>query len=151
MKIVTSIRVPAPREVVWATFLDVNRWPEWSPWTLAFPDGRGLEFGTSFYVAAPMPIISFVPARIRCRVTALERPQVICWGGKLLGVPGYHRFTMEEVAGECLVLSEEQFHGLRAPFLRPARGLIKARVLDFLSCLADAAASAPPGAPKSRP
>jgi hypothetical protein len=57
-------------------------------------------------------------------------------------VPGYHQFTMDDTTGGCRVLSEERFRGPLAPLLRPVKGVIEARVIEFLSRLRSAAEAA---------
>ena len=139
MRIVKDIAIGAPREAVWRTFLEVERWPEWSPWAVRFPDKSGLAVGVQFFIALPAPFFPFVTLRFPCRVTALENPKLLCWTGRVLGVPGYHRFTLEDIPEGCHVLSEEELRGPLALLLRPLRTIIKGRVVDFLSCLRSAA------------
>lgn len=141
MKIVTSITIAAPRKGVWRTFLAVERWPEWSPWGLHFPEQPRLELGAAFFVTLPAPFFPLVTLRFPCRVTALEDSSVICWTGKVIGVPGYHRFTFKELPEGCRVLSEEEFHGPLTLLIRPVRGIIEARVVEFLARLRGAAAA----------
>jgi hypothetical protein len=74
-------------------------------------------------------------------VTALENPNLICWTGKVLGVPGFHRFTLEDVPGGCRVLSEEEFRRPLGLLLWPMRSIIKGRAVEFLSCLRGAASA----------
>ena len=135
MRIVTSTTIPADTEAVWQTFIAVERWPEWSPWGLQFPDAPRFEVGARFFVTVPAPLLPGITLRFPCRVTALENPSVICWTGKVLGVPGFHRFTLKETTEGCRVLSEEEF---RRPFgllLWPMRSMFQGRVVEFLSCL----------------
>ena len=142
MRIVTSTIIPAGTEAVWRTFIAVERWPEWSPWGLQFPHEPRFEVGAQFFVTVPAPLLSGITLRFPCRVTALENPSVICWTGKVLGVPGFHRFTLEETPEGCRVLSEEEF---RRPFgllLRPLRSMFEGRVVEFLSCLKSATGAA---------
>jgi len=135
LKIVTEITIPADTEAVWRRFVAVERWPEWSPWGLRFPHQPRFEVGARFFVTVPAPFLPGITLSFPCRVTALENPNVICWTGKVLGVPGFHRFTLDEIPGGCRVLSEEEF---RRPFgllLWPMKSTFKARVVEFLSCL----------------
>lgn len=139
MRIVKTITIAAPREVVWRTFLEVERWPEWSPWGLDPSHEPGFEVGARFFVTSSAPLLPFATLRFPCRLTALENAKVICWDGKVLGVSGYHRFTLEDIPEGCHVLSEEEFRGPLALLLRPLRTIIEGRVVDFLSCLKSAA------------
>ena len=99
MRIVTAMTIPADTEAVWRRFLAVERWPEWSPWRLHFPHQPRFEVGARFFVAVPAPCLPVITLRFPCRVTALENPNLICWAGKVLGVPGFHRFALEEIPG----------------------------------------------------
>ena len=144
MKIVTSITLPAPRETVWRTFLAVERWPEWSPWGLHFPQQPRFELGVPFFVTIPAPCFPFVTLRFPCRVTVLENPEQIRWTGKLFGAPGYHGFTLEDTPRGCRVVSEEELRGPLSLLLWPAKSIIQGRVMQFLSSLSRAADSASP-------
>jgi hypothetical protein len=139
MRIVKAITIAAPKEAVWRTFLEVGRWPGWSPWGLYFPDQPRFEVGARFFVTLPAPCFPFITLRFPCRVTALENPKMICWTGSVLGVSGYHRFTLEDIAQGCCLLSEEEFRGPLALVLRPVRRIIERRVIEFLACLSSAA------------
>jgi hypothetical protein len=138
VRIVTSTIIPAGTEAVWRTFIAVERWPEWSPWGLQFPHAPRFEVGARFFVTVPAPLLPDITLRFPCRVTALENPSVICWAGKVLGVPGFHQFTLKETTEGCRVLSEEEF---RRPFgllLWPMRSMFQGRVVEFLSYLKSA-------------
>ncbi len=139
MRIVKAVTIPAPRETVWGTFFDLTRWPEWSPWRLLFPGEARLRIGASFQVAVPAPGFPFVTLKFPCRVTELENPQVLCWAGSVLGVPGYHRFVFESAREGCFLLSEEEFQGPLRLLLRPVRRIIEGRATEFLARLREAA------------
>jgi len=141
--IVTSTTIPAAREVVWRTFLAVERWPEWSPWGLQFPQEPRFGVGAAFFITIAAPYLPFITLRFPCRVTTLEDSNVICWTGKVVQVPGYHRFTLEDIPGGCRVLSEEEFRGPLALLLRPVKGIIEGRVIEFLSRLRGAVGLTP--------
>jgi uncharacterized protein YndB with AHSA1/START domain len=139
LAIVTSITIPAEREAVWRTFIAVERWPKWSPWGLRFLHQPRFEVGARFFVTVPAPLLSGITLRFPCQVTTLENPRTICWTGKVLGVSGFHRFTLEETPDGCRVLSEEEF---RRPFdllLWPLKSTFERRVVEFLFCLRSAA------------
>jgi uncharacterized protein YndB with AHSA1/START domain len=139
--IVTSITIPADRETVWRTFMAVENWPKWSPWGLSFPHQPRFEVGARFFVTVPAPLLSGITLKFPCRVTVLENPRVICWTGRVLGVSGFHRFTLHETLEGCRVVSEEEF---RSPFgllLWPLRSTFRARVAEFLTRLRGAAAT----------
>lgn len=142
MRILTSITIAAPREGVWRTFVAVQRWPRWSPWDLRFPDQPRFEKGVRFFVTAPTPLLPFITLTFPCQMSALEESKLIRWSGRVFGVPGYHQFTMEDTAGGCRVLSDERLRGPLAPLFQPVKGLIAARVKEFLSRLKAAAEAA---------
>jgi hypothetical protein len=138
MRIVTSTTIPADTKTVWQRFLAVEKWPEWSPWGLQFLHEPRFEVGARFFVAVPAPLLPFITLRFPCRVTALENPHVICWTGKVLGVSGFHRFTLQETPEGCHVLSEEEFRRPLALLLWPMRSMFHRRVVEFLSRLKSA-------------
>jgi uncharacterized protein YndB with AHSA1/START domain len=135
MRILTSITIPAPREAVWHAFINVERWPEWSPWELRFHGEARLAIGAPFFVRVPAPFFPFVTLEFPCRVDALENPRLISWTGSVLRASGYHRFAFEDVPDGCRVVSEEELRGPGTLLLRPARPIIEPRVMDFLSRL----------------
>lgn len=144
MRIVKAITIGAAREAVWRTFVEAERWPEWSPWRLRFPHEPRFEVGARFFVTIPAPWFPFVTLRFPCRVTALENPRLVCWAGKVLGVSGYHRFTLEDIPEGCRVLSEEEFREPLALLLRPVSSIIEGRVIEFLSRLRGATGATGP-------
>jgi hypothetical protein len=77
-------------------------------------------------------------------MSALEDSKFIRWSGSVFGIPGYHQFTMEDTTDGCRVLSDERFRGPLAPLLQPVKGLIAARVMEFLSRLKGASEAATP-------
>jgi hypothetical protein len=97
--------------------------------------------GTPFFVTVPAPCLPFITLKFPCRVTTLENPKTICWTGKVLGVAGFHRFTLEETPEGCRVLSEEEFRRPLGLLLWPMRSMFQGRVVEFLSCLKSATAA----------
>ncbi len=51
----TSVAIDAPADVVWRTFADVERWPEWtaSVTRIVAVDGPGIEVGKRFEIKQP--------------------------------------------------------------------------------------------------
>jgi hypothetical protein len=132
MRMTECMTLRASKAAVWRTFVAVERWPEWSPWKVHFDEQPRLKVGTQFLLTLPMPWMPLITLRFPCRVTALENPSLICWAGKVLGVSGYHRFTMQDVPGGCQLFSEEVFEGRLALLLWPVRRIIKGRADEFL-------------------
>jgi hypothetical protein len=138
VRIETATIIPTDIETVWRRFVGVEAWPQWSPWGLRFPRQSRFEVGTQFSVNASAPLFPMITLSFPCRVTTLENAKTICWTGKVLGVSGFHRFTLEETPEGCRVLSEEEFQGPFALLLWPLKGMFRGRVVEFLSCLKNA-------------
>ncbi|HEU4758601.1 MAG TPA: SRPBCC family protein [Dehalococcoidia bacterium] len=139
MRIVKAVTIPAPRETVWRTFVDLARWPEWSPWRLNFPGEARFQIGAEFQVAVRAPGFPFLTLKFPCRITELENPQVVCWAGSVLGAPGFHRFVFESASEGCFLLSEEELEGPRDLLLWPVKRIIEGRATEFLVRLSEAA------------
>jgi len=135
MWIQTSMTIEPPRTEVWRTFLDVERWPQWSPWRLRFEQDSRFELGTPFRVGVRAPVLPFITVMFACRVIALDNPRRISWSGRFLGVPGYHQFTFEDDPAGCLLASQEVFQGPLAPLLSPLRPVLRRQSAAFMSRL----------------
>ena len=142
MKIVASVTIPAARESIWQTFMAVQKWPDWSPWQLRFPEEERFTPGGRFHVITSLPVLHFLMLAFPCEVTKYQNPKVICWSGRVFGIPGYHQFSIEEAPGGYRLVSEEKFNGPFAVFLYPFRWIIKGRVLTFLEQLSRATVAA---------
>lgn len=82
MKLQTSIRVNAPRPVVWAVMSDVERWPTWTESISRVERLDGGEFGVGSTVRIKQP--KFPPAV--WRVTEFEPERSFTWTATSPGI-----------------------------------------------------------------
>ena len=123
---VTEVEIGAPIERVWAVLTDVEHWPAWNPDVKSVSvEGPVAEGSTFRWKAGPAKITSFVEH--------VNRPRVVAWSGKTLGIRAMHVWRLEGEDGRTRVRSEESYEGVVAGLLR--RSLQK--ILD--KALADGA------------
>lgn len=133
--------IDAPIERVWEILTAVERWPAWNPDVKSVSIVSPIAEGSTFRWKAG-------PGTITSLVEHLNRPRLIAWSGKTLGIRAFHIWSLDEHNGTTLVRTEESYDGLVARLLR--RSL--QRTLD--AALADGArylkAEAEKAAPSSR-
>jgi uncharacterized protein YndB with AHSA1/START domain len=106
-----EIDIAAPVETVWKVLTAIDRWPSWNPDVKSVAiDGPAVE-GTPFHWKAG-------PSTISSTVTHVERPRLIAWTGRTLGIRAIHVWTFEEAGGSTFVRTEESYEGLVARVLR---------------------------------
>jgi uncharacterized membrane protein len=106
-----EIEIDAPIEVVWNVLTAIDHWPTWNPEVKSVSvKGPAAEGMTFRWKAGPGTITSTV-ARI-------DRPRLIAWNGKTLGIRATHGWHLERRDGRTHVLTEESYEGLVARILR---------------------------------
>jgi uncharacterized protein YndB with AHSA1/START domain len=133
-----ELEIGAPVEAVWDVLTAIDGWPGWNrdvKWVSI--EGPAVE-GTSFRWKAG-------PSTIRSTIVSVERPRLIAWTGKTLGIKAVHVWRLEPRNGGTLLRTEESYEGLVSRILR--RSLQK--TLD--KALADGAAYLKAEAEKTSP
>jgi uncharacterized protein YndB with AHSA1/START domain len=103
--------IDAPIDDVWRILTAVERWPTWNPDVKSVSiDGPVVE-GTTFRWKAG-------PSTISSTVTRVDRPRIIAWTGKTLGISAIHVWRLEQRGGRTHVRTEESYEGLVARLLR---------------------------------
>jgi hypothetical protein len=103
--------ISAPIERVWAVLTAIEEWPAWNPDVKAATlDGPVAEGSTFRWKAGPSTITS--------RIERVERPRLIAWTGRTLGIRAVHVWRLAEDGGRTRVRSEETYDGLVARVLR---------------------------------
>jgi uncharacterized protein YndB with AHSA1/START domain len=106
-----EIEVAADPEVVWDVMAAIDRWPSWNPdVTRASLDGELAE-GTRFRWKAG-------PGTITSTLRRVERPRLLAWTGKTLGVDAIQVWRLEARGANTFVRTEESWEGLMARILR---------------------------------
>jgi uncharacterized protein YndB with AHSA1/START domain len=128
-----EIQVAANPEVVWEVLTGIDDWPSWNPdVTSASLEGELAE-GSRFRWKAG-------PGTISSTVQRVERPRLIAWTGKTLGLRAIHVYRLEPRGNGTLVSSGESWEGLvaRAFRARMQRTLERAMEAGLLHLKAEA-------------
>jgi uncharacterized protein YndB with AHSA1/START domain len=121
-----EVVIDAPIDRVWEILTAIERWPEWNPDVKSVSMDGPVERGSSFRWKAG-------PGTITSLVEHVERPHVVAWSGRTLGIRAVHVWRLESTESGTLARTEESYDGLVARVLR--RSLQK--ILD--NSLADGA------------
>jgi hypothetical protein len=100
-----EIRINADVETVWDLMADVNRWPDWNldvEWAKLEGD---LVVGSEFRWKAG-------PGSIRSTLQRVERPRLLAWTGRTLGIHAVHVWQLDPQDGDTLVSTRESWEGL---------------------------------------
>ena len=123
-----EVAIDAPITRVWDVLTAIDRWPAWNPDVKSVSIDGPVQKGASFRWKAG-------PGTISSRVEHIDRPHVVAWSGRTLGIRAVHVWRLESRDGGTLARTEESYDGLVARVLR--RSLQK--MLD--NSLADVASS----------
>lgn len=105
MNIQTSVDIRTEAKSVWDTWMDVERWPEWtrSIESIERLDSAGLGLGSRFRIRQPG-----IPAAIWA-VTEFELGRSFTWGSQIFGVRNVAAHRLEprgEIASVTLTLEQ---------------------------------------------
>ncbi len=114
----SEIEVDANLEAVWETLTTIDRWPAWNPDVKAASLDGSLAEGAVFRWKAG-------PSTITSTLTRVERPRLVAWRGKTLGIAAIHVYRLTSRNGRTLVRSEESWEG---PLVRIFRGPLRRRL-----------------------
>ena len=89
----------------------IEQWPSWNPDVRSVSVIAPVAEGSTFRWKAG-------PGTIASLVEHLDRPRLIAWSGKTLGIRAYHVWHLEGQNGRTLVRTEESYDGLVARLLR---------------------------------
>jgi uncharacterized protein YndB with AHSA1/START domain len=107
----SEIEIAAPPAAVWEVVTAFERWPRWLRDVKSMSIEGPVAPGTAFrWKAGPGTIIS--------TIQRVERPRLIGWTGRTLGIDALHFWHFEERDGGTFVLTEESYEGLTARILR---------------------------------
>jgi uncharacterized protein YndB with AHSA1/START domain len=106
-----EVLVGAPPETVWSVISDIAGWPRWNPDVRdARIDGE-FATGTSFEWKAG-------PGTIRSTLKEVDRPRLVGWTGKTMGIPAIHIYRLEEAGDQTRVVLEESWDGVLSRLFR---------------------------------
>ena len=103
--------IDAEIDDVWRVLTAIEQWPTWNPDVKSVSiDGPAIEGRTFSWKAGPSTITS--------TVTRIDRPRLIGWTGKTLGITAIHEWHLEQRDGRTHVRTHESYDGLVARLLR---------------------------------
>jgi uncharacterized protein YndB with AHSA1/START domain len=135
-----EVEIDAPIERVWAVLTGIERWPTWNPDVKSVSiDGPVTEGSTFSWKAGPGTIVS--------HIEHVDRPRLIAWSGKTLGIRAFHIWRLAEENGTTHVRTEESYEGVVARMLRrPLRKTLDTALTDgtcYLKAEAEKASRSP--------
>jgi uncharacterized protein YndB with AHSA1/START domain len=106
-----EVEIDAPIERVWEVLTAIEQWPAWNPDVRSVSiDGPVAEGATFRWKAGPGTIVS--------HLEHVDRPRLVAWSGKTLGIRAFHIWRLTEQNGTTRVRTEESYDGLVARVLR---------------------------------
>ncbi len=106
-----EIEIDAPIDRVWGVLTAIERWPAWNPDVKSVSVDSPVAEGVTFRWKAG-------PGTITSRVEHLDRPRLVVWSGRTLGISAIHVWRLEARNGKTLARTEESYDGLVARVLR---------------------------------
>jgi uncharacterized protein YndB with AHSA1/START domain len=107
----SEIEIAASPEAVWEVLTAFERWPSWNRDVKAMTMQGDVAPGSVFRWKAG-------PGTITSTIQRVERPRLIAWTGKTLGINAIHFWHFEPRNGKTSVRTEESYEGLVARLFR---------------------------------
>jgi uncharacterized protein YndB with AHSA1/START domain len=137
----SEIDIAASPETVWDVLTDLGRWPSWNPDVKSMSFGGEAREGAVFRWRAG-------PGTISSTIRRVDRPRLIGWTGKTLGIEAVHVYRLEPRDGGTHVTTEESYEGVVARLFRgPLDRMLKTALdtgLDRLKTEAERRSPVPP-------
>lgn len=119
----SELEIAAPPDAVWDELTTFERWPSW------LRDVKSMSIEGP--VAAEQSSAGRpVRERSRRRFQCVERPRLIAWTGRTLGIKAINLWHLEARDGGTFVRTEESYEGLVARLLRRSLQKTLDRALD---------------------
>jgi hypothetical protein len=116
--------IDAPIDDVWRILTAIERWPTWNPDVKSVTIDGPVAEGTTFRWKAG-------PSTITSTLSRVDRPRLIAWTGKTLGINAIHVWHLEQRDGRTRARTEESYEGLVARLLRrPLQKTLDAALAD---------------------
>lgn len=132
------VEIDAPADRVWAVLTAIDRWDAWNPDVKSVSiDGPVAEGSVFRWKAGPGTVTS--------RIEQLERPRLIVWSGRTLGIRALHVWRLDAQGGVTIARTDESYEGLVARVLRrPLQAMLDRALTDAAGYLkTEAEKSAP--------
>ncbi len=101
------IDIDAGADIVWDVMTSVEAWPTWNPDVRHAVVHGPIAEGVRFEWKAG-------PGRIRSVFCRVDRPNVLGWTGKTLGIPAVHVYRLERLGDSTRVFLDESWDGFLA-------------------------------------
>jgi uncharacterized protein YndB with AHSA1/START domain len=118
-----EIEVAADPELVWDVLTAIEDWPSWNPEVKWASIEGELTAGSRFQWKAG-------PSTITSTLHQVERPRLIAWTGKTLGLKAIHVYRLEARGAGTFVTSAESWQGPVARVFRRRMQLTLDRATD---------------------
>jgi hypothetical protein len=114
-----EIEVAADASTIWEVMTSIDHWPEWNADVLSASLQGELAPGSKFiWKAGQMTITS--------TISQVDRPRILAWTGKTIGIKAIHVWRLVERGEQVLVKTEESWDGLLPRLLRgPMQKMLK--------------------------
>jgi uncharacterized protein YndB with AHSA1/START domain len=119
----SEIEIATAPEAVWEVLTSFERWPSWLRDVKSMSVEGQVAAGTVFRWKAG-------PGTITSTIQRVERPRLIAWTGRTLGIKAIHFWHFEVRDGATFVRTEESYEGLTARLLRGSLQKTLDRALD---------------------
>jgi uncharacterized protein YndB with AHSA1/START domain len=119
----SEIEVAAAPEAVWEVLTSFEHWPSWLRDVKSMSVEGPVAAGTVFRWKAG-------PGTITSTIQRVERPRLIAWTGRTLGIKAIHFWHFEAREGSTFVRTEESYEGLTSRLLRGSLQKTLDRALD---------------------
>ena len=106
-----ELDIDAPIETVWSVLTAVEEWPSWNPDVKAVSLAGPFAEGSTFRWKAG-------PGTITSVVEQVDRPRLLAWSGRTLGIRAVHVWHLSATNGTTHVRTEESYDGFVARVLR---------------------------------
>jgi hypothetical protein len=106
-----EVEIDAPIDRVWGVLTAIEAWPAWNPDVKSVTVDGPVAEGVIFRWKAG-------PGTITSRIEHLDRPRLVAWSGRTLGIRAIHVWRLEARNGKTLARTEESYDGLVARVLR---------------------------------
>jgi hypothetical protein len=124
-----QIEIAAGMGLVWDTITDIESWPSWNH------DVRNAKLkgpvapGTQFVWKAG-------PGTVTSTFVTLERPGLIVWHGRTMGVVARHTWTLSSSGANTVVRTDETWEGILVTLMRgPMTKALQKAIDDGLTYL----------------
>ena len=99
-----EVEIDADIEVVWELLSSINHWPEWN---------ADIRSATLYGALAPGSIFVWRagPMTITSTISQVNRPHLLAWRGRSLGIRAAHIWHMESKGERVMVRTEESWEG----------------------------------------